>query len=115
MKAFWRAVNSVCGQAIQFKTTLKGASALMNSVFRDLWMPGLCFVLLFISLIMGLIKLFNSATISSPLAISVMWCIYNMIPSGLVLYYALISKGMSLQASSFSSTQILSCLHAVKL
>ena len=39
----------------------------------------------------------QSATIQSPLAISVLWCVYQMIPSGLVLLYACISKGMLLQ------------------
>lgn len=34
VKAFWRALNSVFGQKITFKTTLKGASMLMNSVVR---------------------------------------------------------------------------------
>ena len=39
----------------------------------------------------------QSATINSPLAISVLWCVYQMIPSGLVLLYACISKGVLLQ------------------
>ena len=59
VQAFWRALNSVFGDKIQFKTTLKGASMLMNSAFRDLWVPGLCFFLLFATLIAGLIELFT--------------------------------------------------------
>ena len=59
IKAFWRAVNSICGQKIQFKTTLKGASMLMNTAFRDLALPGLCFFLLLASLITGIVKLFK--------------------------------------------------------
>jgi hypothetical protein len=59
VQAFWRALNSVFGDKIQFKTTLKGASMLMNSAFRDLWVPGLCFVLLFATMIAGLIELFT--------------------------------------------------------
>ena len=59
VQAFWRAVNSVFGDKIQFKTTLKGASMLMNSAFRDLWVPGLCFFLLFATMIAGLIELFT--------------------------------------------------------
>lgn len=58
-QAFWRALNSVFGDKIQFKTTLKGASMLMNSAFRDLWVPGLCFFLLFATMIAGLIQLFT--------------------------------------------------------
>jgi len=59
VQAFWRALNSVFGDKIQFKTTLKGASMLMNSAFRDLWVPGLCFFLLFATMIAGLIELFT--------------------------------------------------------
>lgn len=39
----------------------------------------------------------QSATINSPLAISVLWCVYQMIAPGLVLLYACISKGLLLQ------------------
>lgn len=92
VKAFWRAINSVFGQKIQFKTTLKGASILMNTIFRDLWMPACCFILLAVSIIFGLVKLFTGATISSPLAISIIWAIYAVIPHFLVLFYALISR-----------------------
>lgn len=59
LQAFWRALNSVFGDKIQFKTTLKGASMLMNSAFRDLWVPGLCFFLLFATMLAGLIQLFT--------------------------------------------------------
>lgn len=59
IQAFWRAVNSVFGDKIQFKTTLKGASMMMNSAIRDLWMPGFCFFLLFATMIAGLVELFT--------------------------------------------------------
>lgn len=39
----------------------------------------------------------QSATIQTPLAISVLWCAYQMIPSALVLCYAYVSRGMLLQ------------------
>ena len=39
----------------------------------------------------------QSPTIKTPLAISVLWCVYQMIPSGLVLMYAYMSRGMLLQ------------------
>ena len=69
----------------------------MNTAFRDLWMPGLCFCLLMASVGEGLKQLFTSASVTSPLAISVIWAIYNAIPPGLVLFYALAGKGMLLQ------------------
>ena len=68
IKAFWRAANSICGQKIQFKTTLKGASMLMNTAFRDLALPGLSFFLLLASLITGIVTLFQvrSCCLPSP-------------------------------------------------
>jgi hypothetical protein len=73
VKALWRAVNSICGSKIQFKTTLKGASMLMNSALRDLWMPGLCFFLMVASIITGFVKLAQGPTLASPLIISILW------------------------------------------
>ena len=68
VKAFWRAANSICGGAIQFKTTIKGASALMNTALRDLAMPIVAFGLLASAIIAGCIKVFSVR--ASPLAIS---------------------------------------------
>jgi hypothetical protein len=73
VKALWRAVSSLCGGSIKFKTTLKGASMLMNSAFRDLWMPGLCFFVLLASIITGFVKLAQGPTLASPLIISILW------------------------------------------
>ena len=97
VKAFGRAINGVFGQKIQFKTTLKGASMLMNTAFRDLWMPGLCFALLLATIVTGLVKLFTGATVSSPIAISIVWALYAIIPPFLVLFYATVSRGIALQ------------------
>jgi len=36
---------------------------LMNTAFRDLWMPGLCFLLLLASVGEGLKQLFTSASV----------------------------------------------------
>ncbi|KAK9842280.1 hypothetical protein WJX81_004432 [Elliptochloris bilobata] len=93
VKALYSALSSVTlGKTIQFKTTLKGAAMLMNTAVRDLWMPGLCFILLLATLILGLIKLGTSATIASPLCISIVWIVYALIPEALVMYYACVSK-----------------------
>lgn len=56
------------------------------------WMPGLCFLVLLATLILGLIKLGTSATIASPLCISIVWIVYALIPEALVMYYACVSK-----------------------
>ncbi len=39
----------------------------------------------------------TGSTVNSPLAISVVWCVYNALPHFLVLWYVLVSKGISLQ------------------
>ena len=81
-QAFWRALNSVFGDKIQFKTTLKGASMLMNSAVRDLWVPGLCFFLLFATMIAGLIELFTGTLLLQPhckyLSIHVMFSLFQL-------------------------------------
>jgi len=119
---------AVLGKAITFKTTMKGAAMLMNTAFRDMvrrarprallcscgprgrraarrgarwaaqWMPGLCFVLLLATLLLGLIKLGSAATIASPLCISIVWIVYALIPEALVMYYAFVSKACARHA-----------------
>lgn len=46
---------------------------LMNSAVRDLWMPGLCLLLLVASIITGFVKLAQGPTLASPLIISILW------------------------------------------
>lgn len=41
VKACWRAAGAACGKSLTFKTTIKGANALMNSAIGDLWVPTL--------------------------------------------------------------------------
>ncbi|CAL8470908.1 g10450 [Coccomyxa elongata] len=96
VKALWRAVNSICGSTIKFKTTLKGASMLMNSALRDLWMPGFCFFLMLASIITGFVKLAQGPTLASPLIISILWAFVAAVPPFLALYYATIARGPSL-------------------
>lgn len=56
----------------------------MAGAVRDLWMPSLVAIALGASIIAGMVKLFNGSFISTPLAISVLWAIYNIIPPLLV-------------------------------
>ena len=50
LQACWRAFTSkICCSTITFKATAKGPGKLKDSAVRDLWLPGLCFTLLFIS------------------------------------------------------------------
>lgn len=45
----------------------------------------------------GLVDLASGATLRSPLIISILWAFYNMIPPLLVVWYAWMSTGKSLQ------------------
>ena len=56
----------------------------MAGAVRDLWMPGLTVIALGASIIAGMVKLFHGSYISTPLAISVLWALYNIIPPLLV-------------------------------
>ena len=99
VKACWRALLSATGLGgITFKTTLKGASALVDGAVRDLWLPGVAFGALAASAIAGAVKLLSGPTLASPLAISVLWAFYGAVPSFLAVYYGAVSRGASLAA-----------------
>ena len=52
VQACWRAITAkLFCSVITFKATAKGPGKLENSAFRDLWLPGLSFVLLMISVV----------------------------------------------------------------
>ena len=57
VKGFWRTSLGSWGNAVTFKTTLKGSTKLLDSTFGDLWMPVLCFILLVVSFIKGCTQL----------------------------------------------------------
>lgn len=57
VKGAWRALTGKFGAGITFKTTIKGAGKLLDSVLGDLWMPGVCFLLSAISLGYGIHEL----------------------------------------------------------
>ena len=60
VKGAWRALTGKFGAGITFKTTLKGAGKLLDSVLGDLWMPGTCFILSAISLGYGIKELVST-------------------------------------------------------
>ena len=77
-KAAWRAGAAAVGASgLAFKTTLKGGGTLQNSALRDLWVALLTSAALLASAIAGTVKLANGPTLRSPLAISVLWCLYG--------------------------------------
>ena len=56
----------------------------MAGAVRDLWIHILVVLALGATILAGLIKLFHGTYISTPLAISILWAIYNIIPPALV-------------------------------
>lgn len=61
VKGAFRALTGKFGAGITFKTTIKGAGKLLDSVIGDLWMPLLCFILSAVSLGVGIHKLVSTA------------------------------------------------------
>lgn len=52
VQACWRAITAkLFCSVITFKATAKGPGKLENSAFRDLWLPGLSFILLMVSVV----------------------------------------------------------------
>eukprot|EP00884_Botryococcus_braunii_P018967 jgi/Botrbrau1/5754/Bobra.0134s0026.2 len=97
VKACWRSFYSIFGKNITFKTTLKGVGArLQQSAIGDLWMPFISFVALLATLCIGLQRLIHGPTVITTLAISVVWIVYAMIPSYLLLHYTFIGRGTTL-------------------
>jgi hypothetical protein len=87
----------LAGKTITFKTTLKGVGArLQQSAVGDLWMPILSFIALLVTLVIGLERLVRGPTVITTLAISVVWIVYAIIPSLLLLHYTFIGRGTTL-------------------
>ena len=85
------------GKQITFKATLKGMGGrLAASAFIDLWMPVLCFILMAVSLGIGVGKVVSGPTVVTTLSISVCWIIYGMVPPFLLIHYAFIGRGATL-------------------
>ena len=102
VKACWKSLLSlVPGRAkITFKTTMKGAAGrLANSAIGDLWMPALSFIMLAVTLGIGIKKLAHGPTVVTTLSISIVWIVYSMIPPTLLLIYATGMRGRVLAAA----------------
>jgi hypothetical protein len=89
LKAMYRAtVGRWLSGTIVFKVTAKGLQRLTNLPLRDLWMAALWFVFSLVSLIFGLVHYIKGGVLDSPLAISLLFMTYNLIPQYLLLQYA---------------------------
>lgn len=89
LKAMYRAtIGKWLAGTIVFKVTAKGLQKLNNLPIRDLWMATLWFLFSLVSLIFGLITYIRGEVTDTPLAISIIFIAYNMIPLYLLIQYA---------------------------
>ena len=89
LKAMYRAtIGKWFAGTIVFKVTAKGLQKLNNLPIRDLWMATLWFLFSIVSLIFGLITYIRGEVTDTPLAISIIFIAYNMIPLYLLIQYA---------------------------
>ncbi len=63
----------------------QGSSLLVNSAFRDLWIPISVLGFLMASIVGGIVKISQDYDFPTPLAISILWAGYQAIPPFLVL------------------------------
>ena len=75
----------------------EGKGKLKNSALRDLWFHVLLDLLLIVSIGVGIWQLIAGAPVISPLLISVLWAVHSAIPPTLLLYYALLGRGLFFQ------------------
>ena len=80
-----------------FKATSKGLQRIGEIAMGDLWVHMLSFILLVVSLGIGCQKLLSGPTVITTLAISVVWIVYALIPSFLLLWYTFIGRGSTLK------------------
>ena len=91
--AFFKAMyRSTLGRWIEgtivFKVTAKGLQRMKDLPIRDIWMSMLWTIAMLVSLILGLVHFFKGGVYDTPLAISLIWLAYNLIPQYLLLQYA---------------------------
>jgi cellulose synthase/poly-beta-1,6-N-acetylglucosamine synthase-like glycosyltransferase len=95
LKALYRAtIGRWFAGTIVFKVTAKGLQKLSNLPIRDVWMATVWFIFSLVSLIFGLITYIRGDVTDTPLAISIIFIAYNMIPLYLLLQYAVYRQPM---------------------
>ncbi len=97
---------------MNFKTTIKGAARIGQIAMGDMWVHVLTFILLVVSLGVGVHKLINGPTVITTLAISVVWIVYALIPPFLLIWYTFIGRAGTLNfwcRYVFLFSHLLSC------
>jgi cellulose synthase/poly-beta-1,6-N-acetylglucosamine synthase-like glycosyltransferase len=89
LKALSRAtVGRWLSGTIVFKVTAKGLQRLNSLPLRDVWMSSIWLVFSLVTLIFGLVHFFKGGVLDTPLAISLIFMVYNLVPQVLLLLYA---------------------------
>lgn len=89
LKAMYRAtIGRWLAGTIVFKVTAKGLQKLNNLPIRDLWMASIWFIFSIVTLVFGLITYVRGEVTDTPLAISIIFIAYNLIPLYLLIQYA---------------------------
>lgn len=98
-KAMYRStVGRWLSGTIVFKVTAKGLQKLNNLPLRDVWMAFVWFIFSITTLIFGLVHFFKGQNWDTPLAISLIFMVYNLIPQYLLLQYAVFRPRMFFNA-----------------
>ena len=85
LKAMYRAtLGRWLSGTIVFKVTAKGLQRMKDLPFRDVWMSLLFTMAMLASLILGLVHFFRGP-LDTPLCISLVYMVYNLIPQYLLL------------------------------
>ena len=95
LKAMYRAtVGRWLSGTIVFKVTAKGLQKLNKLPLRDVWMASIWFIFSLVTLTFGLVHYFKGGVLDTPLAISLIFMVYNLIPQYLLLQYAMFRPRM---------------------
>ena len=86
-----------CCSQITFKATAKGKGKLAVTAFGDLWLHATAFLILAVSIGIGIWQLIDGAAVLSPLLISILWAAYSIIPPFLLLLYSFTGHNMVMQ------------------
>lgn len=67
------------------------------TAFGDLWLHGLAFLVLTVTIAIGIWQLIDGAAVVSPLLISILWAAYAAIPPFLLLLYSVTGHNFVMQ------------------
>ena len=79
------------------KGDVQGKGKLAVTAFGDLWLHALAFLVLTVTIAIGIWQLIDGAAVVSPLLISILWAAYAAIPPFLLLLYSVTGHNFVMQ------------------